>query len=429
MARASESHENEEREDLAVDMSDETTRRDVMRAAATAGATGAISSVAGCTGGNDNNNNGDDGSNGGDNDDDDDMDATDTEGQSNDRKIVRVIMAPAGFMGIIFDELVNKTDVFSQHFDENNLDVRLDTSWEEAAIFTSGGADFSSMGSLEAAMLAGERDIPLQVNANVAPNYLGSYVQRGGDLSPDNTGSAEATFDKLIEEDIPYAIHGWGGGLAASLQVAFPVSYGYSISQNSAESEVRIITADIRTAPQLIADGELQISALSPVLNAVPQMVGENPPIEQVNQWGEDIKSELGAWPQFNSWTSSQKFGDNWPGAVEAMVQAYYEGTEWFYNDPVNIVTGSDEHMEQVGLDSQEQAEFLVKWGITLEDPGAFENDMPIIYKDVGLTDQFIEGDKKFIGSASDTGIVNENWSDNLRYAKIDQQGDQDYTL
>lgn len=400
------------RDELGVDLEDDETRRELLKKVAGVGAVGLVGSTAGCSG------NGSDGD-----------DGTGSDGSSGSQETIRLIMPPTGFQGIIMEQLVDETDVLQQHFQEYNLDVELNQSYEGAALFTSGGADFGTFGSLEAAAIAGERDIPLTCNANLAPFFPLVMGRRDGEYTPDVTGGPQESWNKLVENDVSFAFSGWGGGTAAVMSVAMPTAYGYDINEDQGESDINVTTAETFVVPQLVAEGQVKLGGSSPVHGAVSYMTGDSPELAKVAQFGEDVQSELGSTPQYNSWTCTQEMTESTPGAAEAVVQGMNEGTSWFFANPIDIVNNDTYHQEQLGITDPDNAEFVLEWGVNLSQPGPWENEIPIIYEDLELTDQFIEGDKEFLQNAIDVGFFPESALERLQYRQVDQEGSGDYTL
>lgn len=390
-------------EDLAVDLADEETRRSLMKKTAV----GALSagSIAGCLGG-------DDGS----------------DGSSSTQRTVDVAAQPGGFMGIILDR-IQDSGVLDQVFQANDLDANVTQTWEDAAIFTAGGADISPFSSMEAATMGAERDIALACNARIAPNQFLLVTRRGSPYDPEVAGGAEAAIDKIHEDQTPVGFGGWGGGIAPALSIMFDAAFGYTFVSDEEQSDIPYATADWAAVPQLVNDGEFDIGVTAPLFGAAPYMTGDDPSLAKVVSIGEEVSNAGIGVPQLNDWICSQEFADEWPAGIASMVQAYYEGVEWFTSNPVEIIESDEEYLTQIGAENAEQARFAIEWGINLSNPGPWENDIPALYSDVELTDEFIEADRAFLTRASEGGFLDGNWSDHLTYRKVDQQGDEDYTV
>jgi hypothetical protein len=385
-------------------------RRSVLKASAAAG-TGLIGTTAGCTSSSDE---------GGDSSDDSDDSGGSSSGSQSTKDTVQLILAPTGFQAIIMDYLNSDTDIYSNSFNDADLEVEVAKSWEGAAIFTSGGADFGTLGSLEAAQLAGERDLPLAVNANMAPQFMNINCAIDGAYDPDNTGSPQASMDKLAETQDRFALGGWGGGTGIMMPMIVDKAFDYSFTPDES-SDFDITTAEYFAIPQLINDGSAVMGTSSPLHGAANAMApaeytGEEPTIKQAWNTGAIMEATEGfAAPQLNSWTCSKEYADDIPASPETVVQTFQTGIDWFYDDPIGRMESDEEHLKQLNLESLDIGRYVMDWGINLN----FDNELPVLYSDIGLDDEFIEKDKRFLGSAQDTGFLSEGWEENLEYRKV----------
>lgn len=399
----------------------EWKRRKLMKAGAVASA-GILGATAGCTSSPDSGGSGgsDGGSSGGDGGSDGGNGGS-SSGSQESQTTVRLLLAPTGFQGIIMDYLANDTDILNDYFSEENLNVEVSRSWEGAAIFTSGGADFETFGSLEAAKLAGERGLPLAVNANLAPQIMQVVGARGGAYDPDETGSPQASMDRLAEEQDVFALGGWGGGTGIMMPMIIQEAFGYTFTDDESSDFNNIRTAEYSAVPQLVENGDVAMGTSSPIHGAAPYMApaeygGEEPTVTSLYGCG-SIVAELDGFnaPQLNSWTCSQEYASQYPGSPRAIVQAFSDGLGWMYEDPIGRIEADDQHLNQLGLETMEQAQYVLDWGINLD----LDNDLPVVYEDIELTDQFIEEDRNFLRTAQDVGFLTEGWEENLEYRQI----------
>lgn len=389
-------------------VADETwKRRKVMKAGAAA-STGLLTAAAGCTSSSDGD--GDGGGNGG-----------DSNGSQESQTTVRLLLAPTGFQGIIMDYLAEDTEILADHYSEENLNVEVSRSWEGAAIFTSGGADFETFGSLEAAKLAGERDIPLAVNANLAPQIMQVVGKRNGDYDPEVSGSPQASMDLLNEQQDVFALGGWGGGTGIMMPMIIREAFGYSFTDDESSDFDSITTAEYSAVPQLVDGRDAAMGTTSPIHGAAPTMAlaeynDEEPTITSIFGCG-SIMAELEGFnaPQLNSWTCSQDYASQYPGSPRAIVQSFSKGLDWLYEDPIGRIEEDEDHLNQLGLENMNQAQYVLDWGINLD----LDNDLPVIYEDIELTESFIEEDKNFLRSAQDVGFLTQGWEENLEYRQI----------
>lgn len=377
-------------------------RRDLMKKVGAVSAAPIAASLAGCLG-----------SSG--------EDTNSSSGDSSNKKTIRLLTAPSGFMALVMDHLYTDTDKIFQHFEEHNLNVEFDQSWEGAAIFTSGGADYETFGSLEAAQIATQRDIPVTINANLVPQFILIITNKGSEYDPAEAGSDQKAIDKLANDKALFGLAGWGGSTASAIVLAMQEGYGHTFVENPDESDFNITTAEWHAVPKLLERGDLKAGVNSPE-HGMAAFVDENGehPFAKIYQIGEVMEKAGFGVPQMNSWVCSQKITDEWPKASVALVQAYYEGLQWLFEDPMGRVEeDTSQHLKQLGVEEVYQAEWLANWGLEL----SLDNELPIMYEDIELTDNFIESDTKFLDTAQDEGYLGEKqWNELLSYRKVTQK-------
>jgi hypothetical protein len=383
-------------------LSDESWKRRKLLKAGAAGGAGLLTASAGCMGGNEG----------------------ESSGSQETQTTVRLLLAPTGFQGIMMDYLSEDTNILADTYAEENLGVEVSRSWEGAAIFTSGGADYETFGSLEAAKLGGERDLPLAVNANLAPQIMQVVGEKGGDYDPDVSGSAQASMDLLNEQQDVFALGGWGGGTGIMMPMIIKEAFGYDFVDDESSDFDSITTAEYSAVPQLVERGDAAMGTSSPIHGAAPKMApaeydGTEPTVTSIFGCGSAVADLDGfAAPQLNSWTCSQDYAAQYPGSPRAIVQSYTEALKWMYEDPIGRIEQDPEHLTQLGLDDLDQAQYVLDWGINLE----LNNDLPVAYEDIELTDEFIEEDRNFLRSAEEVGFLTEGWEENVEYRQIPTQ-------
>lgn len=383
-------------------LSNENWKRRKLIKAGAAGGAGLMTASAGCLGGN----------------------GGESSGSQETKTTVRLLLAPTGFQGIMMDYLTTDTDILEDTYAEENLGVEVSRSWEGAAIFTSGGADFETFGSLEAAKLGGERDLPLAVNANLAPQIMQVVGEKGGDYDPDVSGSAQASMDLLHERQDVFALGGWGGGTGIMMPMIIKEAFGYEFADDESTDFDRITTAEYSAVPTLVERRDAAMGTSSPIHGAAPTMApaeynDAEPTVTSIFGCGSAVAELDGfAAPQLNSWTCSQDYAAQYPGSPRAIVQSYTEALKWMYEDPMGRIEEDPEHLTQLGLEDLDQAQYVIDWGINLE----LDNDLPVAYEDIELTDEFIEQDRNFLRSAEEVGFLSEGWEENLEYRQIPTQ-------
>ena len=385
--------------------SDNTNRRAFLKTAGVAGAIG-ISALSGCSGSGGNGGGGS-GGNGG------------TTGSGNSELTeVNITMAPEGFQAIVMDHIVKDTDILAKQMEEEGYKPNVQKSFEGAALFASGGPNFSTMSSLEATRLAAERDQELAINAKMAPMFMGWFVKNNGPYDPKKTGGVQASIDKLAQDKkANVGIGSWAGGDVPAEAIAMKEVYGHNFTQD--KNDFSVTTADYNAIPQLINKGTLAAGSSSPVHGGAPYLVTDPPKVTNLFYTAEALTKAGVGLPMLNNWTTRKKFAEENSGAVRALVQSWRTGMEWFFKNPMKIVTEDKEHLEQLGVENKRQAEYLVKWGITLE----LDNKYPFVYKDIAVDDKYIKQDKNFLSSAQEMGFVPDGWQDRLTYRKVKTQG------
>jgi hypothetical protein len=336
-------------------------------------------------------------------------------GDGEGENTVDISLAPSGFQGIVMDHIHSDTDILADTLDEYGYTPQVKKSWEGSAMFAAGRPDFETMGSLEAARLGANRDMDLTVAANLAPNFVSWYTKKDSPYDPANTGSAQASVDKLAEEGDQFALGSWSTGDVPAYKILMGSEFGYNFSED--QSDFNIVTADLFAIPQLLVDEEIAVGTSSPIHGGAPFLV-DDPEIVPIWPSVGDRLAEAGfARPQLNGWLTTQEYYADQPDAVKGLVQAWHKGMKWFFDDPTAIVTESDEHLQQLGVETEKQAEYIVEWGINLE----YGNQSPIVYEDIELTDEFIEGDKAFLNQAAEQDLLPGNWDEHLEYQKVPQ--------
>lgn len=392
----------------------EDSRRDLMKKIG--GVTGGslATSIAGCT----ESSEGSDGSDG--NEGSDGSDST-ADGDSSPEATIQLMAAPDGFMSLAMDHMFKDTDKWSEYFAEHNLNVALDYSWEGAAIFTSGGADFETFGTLEAAQIGSERDIPITSNANLVPQFILIITNEGSDYDPANAGGSQEAVDKIVEDQAQFALGGWGGATATSIVLAMQEGFGYTFVEDPDESDFNITSAEWFAIPKLLDRGDVDAGTNSPE-HGMAAFLDENGehPFATIFQIGEVLEKSGFGVPQMNGWVCAQEMTEKHPKAAEATVQGYYEGLQWVLEDPLGRVKmDQEEHLKQLGAENLDQAKWMVEWGLEL----SRDNELPMLYEDIELTDEFIEKDTNFLDTAQEAGYVGDTpWKEALEYRQIPQK-------
>lgn len=330
---------------------------------------------------------------------------------------VTIGMAPGGFQGIVADHILEETDILEEEMSERGYSATIQRSWEETALFASGGPDTSMMSTLEAARLATERDMNLASFARIAPMFMGWWVERGGEYDPEETGSAQATMDRLVEEGGEIGIGSWAGGHIPVDALVIGEAFGYTFSEE--ESDFPVVTADYFALPELVLDGEIATCGTGPIYGVALNFEDGEPQHREIYN-GAAMCEELGIGvPPFNNLIVTQEFIENNRGAAEAYIQAWHRGMEWLHEDPMGrVMEKQDERFEQIGVETEAQAEWVIDWGVEL----SLDNDYPYNYQEQEYTDERIESERNFLSRAHDAGYIPDGWEDRLTHHQISQE-------
>jgi hypothetical protein len=330
---------------------------------------------------------------------------------------VNITLAPSGFQGIMMDHIHEDTDILASQLEEAGYQANVEQSWEDAALFASGGPDLSTMSSLEAARLGAEREMNLTVFGKVAPLFKGMWVAKGGEYDPEMTGGAQATIDAVVENDATMAIGSWAGGEIPGYMTAFDSEFGHAFSQD--DSDFDIVTADYAAIPQLVLQGEAAIGDASPIHGIARHLDDSGDPQHTEVFNCAAVLEEAGiGLPMLNSLVTNQSFVDEHREAVAAFTRAWHEGINWLFEAPMDrIMEDQETHFGQLAIENEAQAQYLVDWGVNM----TLDNEYPIVYQDQELTDSFIEKDRGFINRVAERGVAPEDWEDYVTYEKISQ--------
>lgn len=374
----------------------QSTRRSYIKQLGVTGAVFGTGALAGCTGGQS-------GSEG-----DGDQSGTDGSGET---RTIRITMGPGGFQGPVVDYIANQTSVLQDRIENaGDYSVEIQPSWEGASLFASGGPDFAGIGPLEAAELGSERDLELAVNAKVAPNFVTWWVENGGPYDPEETGSVQASIDKMYADGARHAHGSWGSGHVAADKYIHQEVFGHTFEEGG---DLDVVTSSYSAIPQLIMDGELDSGA--GWFNTNTQQVQDPPGLTSLYTCVDTVRNNDLGTNTLNAWTTTQEFAENNPEAVQAFVEAWQEGMNWLFDAPMERFQESEDYREQIQAETVEEAEWSVEWALL----GGHDTEFPVVYEDVSMGDEWIESNKEFIDNAAALGQVSEDWQDHISYRQV----------
>jgi len=370
-----------------------------------AGGLGISAVLAGCTGG------GGDGGDGGDG-----GSSDGSGGQTTQKKLKQVNMTLPGdgFQGVMLN-WTRESGLLDDEFAQRGYKLNIQDTWEGSALFAAGGPDFETMSSLEGARLGVERQIHVAEFGRVAPMFMGWWVKKGGPYDPANTGSAQATLDKVVEDGANVGIGSWAGGDVPAYTMAVKSKFGYDFKENGGDFQT--VTADYNAIPKLILEDHLAIGGTSPIHGVSLYVENGEPQHTQVFSGAATLKEQGLGVPPLNNLTTNQAIIDDDKGAAEALIRTWHQGMQWLLKDPMGRLMEDKKNLDLVGVETKAQAQYLVDWGVTLK----LDNEYPYNYLDQEYTDELIKSDTTFLNKAVDAGFLSDGWDQYLTLNKIPQ--------
>lgn len=326
-------------------------------------------------------------------------------GGSDSENTVRIASFPLDVDGVVFD-YIDTEGVLDEHLEGTGWDYEMTLTFEDVPQFVSNQADIAGISELEAAQIGVEQEIDTSVIARRANSYWGWLVKTGGEYDPDNTGSVQATLDKVVEDDANIGIGGWGLGHIPADQIAFSEAYGLEMSEEG--GDFNVVTAEIPAISQLVDQGDLAMGANAPSFGSAPYLLDDTlKPLF----WELDKIDELGlGLPPLTGLVCRQSFLEENEEAVRAVFEATNEGYSWFYEQAVEDVPGNDDWMQMLAAENQEQAEYIVKWQKNDDVKYGTENiPRP---KDITFTQDRIADSRDFLQRVQDVGFIPSGWQD-----------------
>lgn len=324
---------------------------------------------------------------------------------------------PASPSAIIIGYL-DEEGILSEKVQEAGYDsVEVQLTFEGPPQFASGRSDLAvgDMSGLEAARLGPEREIELAVLGRITSNYIGMLVATDGEYDPEMTGGVQQTIDKVVEDEATVGIPGWESGAVPPSQIILQEVYGYSLAEDGGDFPA--VSADYGAIPRLLLDGEMAMGLSAPPLGATPMFLEDPPSVTQL-YWNSDALIDAGfGVPPIGDVVARQTFADENEAAIDAVLSAYDEGVNWFLENPVDIVSQT-ENLEIVGANNEAEAEFIVSWAFE-----EFENEYAPqwspYYENPRATDDWIEQNQEFLSNTADVGQIPANWNDYVEFRSV----------
>lgn len=349
-----------------------------------AGAVGAAGLLAGCTG-------------------DDDGDG---------RNTVDIAMAPLGMMVMIAD-IMEEEGILESYEEELGVEYNLQQTWDMVSLFAGDQVDMVvSVGAAEAAQIGPQREIEITAHGVMLTQYPGMIVSEDSEYATSETGSLQASWDRIQEDQANVGIGGWGLSMTPLSGLIHDEEYGYSFQEGG---DYNIVTADYASLPTLLANGELDVAQTAPLLDATSlnydMETGEMDGFEAL-YWYTEKMEELGYDPMSTSignFLTRTSYSEENYEAVEGFVRAWQEALDIFYNeDPVEFAT---DYVDQLNAEDEAEAQAMVHWSTNI--------DPMVLPESVEIDDQFVENDRAALERMGELGVVGEDWQDWLNYDPV----------
>lgn len=386
-----------------------TSRRTFLKTAGVAGAVGGSITLAGCMGGGE----GGDGGGGGEGG-DGGGDGGSTGG--GEQPTIRLTRFPGHTDGVIHDYMQNE-GILDQHMSDAGFNYEIQDPVADISLFLSDKTiDQVNMGTLEAARLVAEQDVNLVCAGRINSIFYGTYVREGGELDPANSGSIEATWTRVAEEDRPVGIYSWGLGNIPGEQVFLQTQFGLDLSETGGDFS-NVVVADPAAVPNLLVDGDIDVGMMAP---------SYSPPGPVANDEITPLYSLVGKFndlgygvPHLDGPVWRQATIEERPEAARAYNDALTEAMNWFYESGwENEVPSNEEYYENLNSPDSElaawQCNWLTAWNTGNDVPGTDAPSQPTLYNGAHLTDDWISRNREYVNRAGEQGLISDSWSEDL---------------
>jgi hypothetical protein len=207
---------------------------------------------------------------------------------------VNITLAPTGWQGIVMDHIHNETNILADAM-PSGYAPNVQKSWEGAALFASGGPDFSTMSAFEASRLGVERGIDLAAVGKLAPLFMGWWTLKGSEFDPANSGSVQSSIDMLANQNAQVGIGSWAGGDVPGYTTVLDSVYGYTFREGS-DNDFNTVTADYNAVPQLMIEGQLEAGGTSPSTSSCSSVRTRSSPRASVSRRSTTSRAPSPSW-------------------------------------------------------------------------------------------------------------------------------------
>lgn len=398
-------------------------RRTFLKQIGGLGAAGAGLSLAGCTGdggdgggdgdggdggGGDGGGDGDDG--GGGDDGGDGGDGGSTNGGETELEQISLTVPAAPWPAAVANYLQD-SETLDDHLGSAGYTYEMEITYGGPPLFASGESDIAGLGATEASIMAATREFNVVIPGQtyIANGVLA--VRTDSEFDPEVAGSQEAAMQTVADEG-RFGIGGWEGGDVQIFGVLFPEVFDLEFREEGGDFEV-LSTGDYATLPQLILDEEIDIGDIVMTLNGFPHFMSDPPRLTSL-AFVPDLMRENGFNPDaYGGIVAMEDFAEENPDALEAYVEAWQEGVDWFYDDPTQAI---DEYRDIFpGVENDEQVEWIADFALGETDVG----DTPLFYDPVALQDDWIDEQERFLDLAASRGDLPEDWADYVEFRQL----------
>lgn len=377
------------------------SRRGFLKKAGAVTTVGGFMSTAGCLSG------GDGGGNGG--------DTTGTAGQAEMTEFT-VSAKPSGLWTILTD-IIQAEELPQEYLEPVGADVTYESTWEDVTQFIAGNHDIGSFSSLEASRIGPNEDIDLTVFTKGVRMTTGPCVKRNGPYDPANTGSKTASIDKLVEDQEPFGIAGWGGGEIPGTQIIMDQEYGYRFAEN--ENDFNVVTVEYFAMGQQITEDNVAAAQLGPAIGGAPSLFNEE--VTSLYWLAPEMERVFGySDADFTGNVVRTEFIEDHPDVAQAYHDMHQEALDILWDDPVGQATVGDRAQNSLNADNEEMAEWLIQFMLQGEGPEHLDPpSVPMVYQDGTCTDEWISAKKDYLSQVADLGLTNENFEDYVTWENL----------
>jgi hypothetical protein len=388
---------------------DNIDRRRFIKAA---GASAVATTLAGCTSGGNGGDSGGD-SDGGDSDGDSETEGGD--GGSGDLTSVSFATPPVGMpVGIVIEYYLAQNDLIQPRFEEDGYELDYELTFEDATLFASGQIDMGTVSWVEDARLGVEQDQQLVTFGNIEGVVSTPWVEVGGPYDPDETGSVQASLDKIVEEEARFGIPGWAAGAVPHLQNIIQENYGYTLAQDGGDFNVQ--TTERGTMPSLTLRGDLATAVHSASSAGLTEVVnGELKPLLWI--WNEYLEAGWGK-PPLVSLSTRLDFAEENPEVLLNMINMWSEGLN-YVQDNIPEIAADSAGQETLEAESEEEARFLMDLFAGNDVDQIEPLSQSALYSEVGLDDQAVEDARSVMNVMEDLGQIPSGWDDHLTFMTV----------